>query len=179
MWSSNTNYILGGIVVALWVIFGANFIGNMLIPVPEPTKQTPAAAAKAPPPAEKAETQAPPAQSLAQMLALASAEKGKKVAKKCTSCHRFDKGGKNKIGPGLYGMIGRARGTVAGYNYSKAIQAMGGQWGYADLDAFLTKPKAFMAGTKMSFPGLKKAGDRAVLILYMRGQADQPAALPN
>ena len=79
----------------------------------------------------------------------------------------------------LYGMIGRARGTVADYSYSKAIQAMGGQWGFADLDKFLTKPKAFIAGTKMSFSGLKKAGDRAALILYMRGQADQPATLPN
>ncbi|MBT3552111.1 MAG: cytochrome c family protein [Rhodospirillaceae bacterium] len=177
MWSSNTNYILGGIVVALWVIFAANFIGDLLIPVQEPPKEAPVAAAKAP--AAKTEAQAPAALSLAQLLAQASAGKGKKIAKKCASCHSFDKGGKNKIGPNLYGMIGRDRGTVAGYRYSKAIKEMGGQWGFDDLDKFLAKPKAFMAGTKMAFPGLKKAADRAALILYMRGQADQPANLPN
>jgi cytochrome c len=183
MWSSNTNYILGGIVVALWVIFGADFIGDLLIPEPEAPKQAPAAAAKAQPVNAEAQAPAPAAQSepqsLPQLLAEASAGKGKKIARKCASCHSFDKGGKNKIGPNLYGMIGRARGTVADYSYSKAIQAMGGQWGFADLDKFLTKPKAFIAGTKMSFSGLKKAGDRAALILYMRGQADQPATLPN
>lgn len=177
MWSSNTNYILGGIIVALWVIFGANFIGNVLIPEPDQPKEMPAAAAEAP--AAKAEAQAPAALSLAQLLAQTSAGKGKKIAKKCASCHSFDKGGKNKIGPNLYAMIGRDRGTVAGYRYSKAIKEMGGQWGFDDLDAFLAKPKAFMAGTKMSFPGLKKAADRAALILYMHGQADQPASLPN
>ena len=177
MWSSNTNYILGGIVVALWVIFAANFIGDLLIPVQEPPKEAPVAAAKAP--AAKTEAQAPAALSLAQLLAQASAGKGKKIAKKCASCHSFDKGGKNKIGPNLYGMIGRDRGTVAGYRYSKAIKEMGGQWGFDDLDKFLAKPKAFIAGTKMAFPGLKKAADRAALILYMRGQADQPANLPN
>ena len=180
MWSSNTNYILGGIVVALWLIFAADFIGDLLIPVPEPPKEipaqkTPSSAAKAPAAVKTSQ----PAQSLPKLLAAASAEKGKKVAKKCASCHSFDKGGKNKIGPNLYGMIGRGRGTVGGYSYSTAILAMDGTWGFADLDKFLTKPKAFMAGTKMSFPGLKKAGDRAALILYMRGQADQPAALPN
>lgn len=179
MWSSNTNYILGGIVVALWVIFGADFIGDLAIPRQEPPVEAPkkASAAKETP---KRAAKAPAAvQSLPQLLAGASAEKGKKIAKKCAACHSFDKGGENKIGPNLYGMIGRARGTVADYSYSKAIKAMGGAWGFQDLDSFLAKPKDFMAGTKMSFPGLKDAADRAALILYLRGQADQPASLPN
>jgi cytochrome c len=185
MWSSNANYILGGIVAALWLIFAADFIGDVLIPVPEPAT---AAKSAAPAPAASAakkpasKSQAPdkaPVQTLAQLLAGASAEKGRKVTKKCASCHTFDRGGKNKIGPNLYGIIGRGRGSVGAYNYSKAIRDMGGQWGFADLDRFLAKPKAFMAGTKMSFPGLKKAADRAALILYMRAQADQPAPLPN
>ncbi|MAF49696.1 MAG: cytochrome c family protein [Rhodospirillales bacterium] len=194
MWGLNTNNILGGILVALWLVWGANFVGDLMIPPVEPAhaKETPAtkapettdkandgATAKKPAAEAAAQGNALAARSLTALLTSASTDKGKKVAKKCVACHTFDKGGKNKVGPNLFGTIGRDRGSAGGYKFSAAIKGMGGKWGFDDLDKFLAKPKAFMPGTKMAFPGLKKAGDRAALILYMRAQADQPAALPD
>jgi cytochrome c len=179
MWGLNTNKILGGILVALWLVWGANFIGDLMIPPVEPANAKETPATKAPETTDKTTDKKPAAQSLAALLTSASADKGKKVAKKCVACHTFGKGGKKKVGPNLFGTIGRDRGSAGGYKFSAAIKGMGGTWGFDDLDKFLAKPKAFMPGTKMAFPGLKKAGDRAALILYLRAQADQPAALPN
>mgnify|MGYP002725772257 CR=1 FL=1 len=178
MWSVNTNSVLGAILLALWLVWGANFIGDLLIPPAEPVQaKVSTEKAKAAAPAKK-KTAAPAAQPLNELLAAASTEKGAKVVKKCVACHSFGKGGKNKVGPNLFAILGRERGAGAGYKYSAAIKKMGGKWGYADMDEFLAKPKAFMPGTKMAFPGLKKAGDRAALILYMRAQAGQPLPLP-
>ncbi len=97
------------------------------------------------------------------------AEAGKKVFKKCKVCHSFDPG-KKKIGPHLKGVIGRKAGAVEGYKYSKVMAAADVIWDEANLDKFLTKPKAFMKGTKMSFAGLKKEAQRADLIAYLKAQ---------
>jgi len=97
----------------------------------------------------------------------ADAAKGKRVYNKCRACHVHDKP-KNKLGPHLMGIVGRASGTVEGFKYSKAMRAADLVWDEATLDAFLTKPKKFMKGTKMSFNGLKKASDRADIIEYMK-----------
>jgi len=184
MWSSNTNSILGGILVAIWLVWAANFIGDLMIPKMAPATTQKAPAAKKPASAQPSKeaavtTTAPASETLKVLLASASADDGKKVAKLCAACHSFNKNGKKKIGPNLFGIIGKARGFSSDFTYSTAIKEMGGKWGFEDLDAFLAKPKAFMPGTKMAFPGVKKAGDRAALILYMRSQAEQPAPLPQ
>ncbi|MBL4907106.1 MAG: cytochrome c family protein [Sneathiella sp.] len=116
---------------------------------------------------------------LSALLASADAEKGKKVFKKCGACHTADEGGKNKIGPNLYAIIERAKGSSAGFSYSDALVAKGGNWSYEDLDAFLKKPKDFIKGTKMSFAGLKKPNDRADLILYLRSLGSEAVSLPS
>ena len=125
--------------------------------------------------------QVPPTseKSIAALLLMGDPVKGKKIAKKCVSCHSFKKAGKNKIGPALYGIMGRERGTTVGYNYSKALKKIGGKWGYADMNNFLLKPKKFLPGTKMSFNGIKSAADRAAIIMYLRSFADIPLALPK
>ena len=118
-------------------------------------------------------------QSLRLLLATADPVKGKKVSRKCVACHSFKKGGKNKIGPNLYEIMGRERGATPGYNYSKALKEMGEKWGFADMDKFLLKPKKFLPGTKMSFKGIKSANDRAALIIYLRSFAETPLTLPE
>ena len=102
-------------------------------------------------------------------LAGGDAAAGEKVFKKCKVCHTFDPG-KKKIGPHLKGVVGRKAGAVEGYKYSKAMAAADITWDEANLDKYLTKPKAFLKGTKMSFAGLKKEAQRADLIAYLKAQ---------
>ena len=102
-------------------------------------------------------------------LAQGDAEAGKKVFKKCKVCHSFDPG-KKQIGPHLKGVVGRQAGTGEGYKYSKAMAASDITWDEANLDKFLTKPKAFVKKTKMAFRGIKKEAQRADLIAYLKAQ---------
>ena len=114
------------------------------------------------------------------LLAAADAEAGRKVARKCTACHTFDQGGKNKIGPNLYNVIGRPIAAMDGFRFSDALQSKSGEtWTYENLDGFLTSPKTWAPGNKMTFAGLRKVDDRAALIAYLREQSDSPPALPE
>lgn len=117
--------------------------------------------------------------SLGALLASADAAKGQKVFKKCGSCHTTEEGGKNKIGPNLFAVVNRPKATSEGFSYSSALTDHGGNWSYEDLDAFLTKPKAFIKGTKMSFAGIKKPADRANLILFLRSLGSETVELPS
>jgi cytochrome c len=95
------------------------------------------------------------------------AANGEEVFKKCKACHTLE-AGKNKIGPSLAGIVGAKAGSVEGYKYSKAMAGSDVVWDEANLDAYLTKPKDFMKGTKMAFAGLKKEEDRADVIEYLK-----------
>ena len=96
------------------------------------------------------------------------AAKGEKVFKKCKACHTIEQGGKNKVGPNLFGIVGKKSASVEGYKYSKAMQNADLTWDDATLSEYLKKPKAFVKGTKMSFAGLKKESDRENLIAYLK-----------
>ena len=176
MWSMNTNKYLGGLIVVAWLLLIVDFVGDRLIPPMEPvvSKVTAQTGPVDKDPVKSTTSEQP----LNVLLASANIDKGKKVAKKCVSCHTFEKSGKNKVGPNLFNIIGQTRGAVSGFAYSGAIKAMGGKWGFDDLNQFLAKPKKFMPGTKMSFAGIKKSGDRAALLLYLRSFADSPVTLP-
>ncbi len=115
---------------------------------------------------------------ISDMLADADVEKGAKLTKKCASCHTFEEGGANKLGPNLYNVVERVVASIDGFGYSGAMAEHGGVWGYEELSQFLTKPKEYVPGTKMGFNGLSDAGDRANLIAYLRTLSANPVPLP-
>lgn len=189
------NKIVGAILLALICVWVIGFIGDALVhrsaqkhevvakaeakvSAPATTQKTGAAPGSS---SSKTASKAPVAKGpalVSPLLAKADAGKGKKIARKCTACHDLKKGGKKKIGPALWGIVGAKIGGRGGFSYSKGLKAKGGSWGYENLNAFVAKPKAFVRGTKMVFSGLKKGQERADLIAYLRSLSDSPAALP-
>ena len=111
------------------------------------------------------------------LFASTSAADGAKVFKKCAACHSINQGGSNKIGPALWGVLGRKAGSISDYKYSKAMAAYGKAWSFDEMNSFLIKPKEWIKGTKMSFAGLKNEKDRAAVILYMNENTDNPLPL--
>ena len=122
----------------------------------------------------------PAAVPLPVLLAAATPAAGEALFAKCKACHTVDQGGANGIGPNLYGTVGEAIGKgKAGYAFSGDLSGHGGNWDFANLDAWLTSPKKFASGTKMSFAGLSKPEDRANIIVYMNSMGSNvplPAA---
>ena len=113
-----------------------------------------------------------------QLLALGDLVHGEKVFKKCSACHMIVSGGKNMIGPNLWGVIGRTAGSVSDYKYSKAMVAYAKQWSFEEMNNYLIKPQAYIKGTKMAFAGLRNEKDRASVILYLNSKSDNPKPLP-
>ncbi|MFO1057285.1 MAG: cytochrome c family protein [Dongiaceae bacterium] len=119
------------------------------------------------------------AESLGALLAKADVAKGQKATAVCGACHSFDKGGPNKVGPNLWNVVGGPHAHKEDYGYSDAMKALHDKpWTFEALDAFLTAPQKDIPGTKMTFPGIKKAEQRADVIAYLRSLSDSPQPLP-
>ena len=115
---------------------------------------------------------------ISAVMALGDIASGEKIFKKCAACHSIKKGGKNKIGPALYNVVGRIVGGVDDYKYSKTLASYGKEWTFEELNGFLTKPSSYLKGTKMSYAGLRKEKDRASVIKYLNENGDSPKLLP-
>lgn len=112
------------------------------------------------------------------VLAKADVAAGKATSAKCEACHDTSAAKAIKIGPPLFGVVDRARASIAGFSYSGAMKGKPGNWTYDELFKFIKSPGADIPGTKMSFAGISKIDDRINLIAYLRSNADAPAPIP-
>jgi cytochrome c len=132
----------------------------------------------------KASTESAPAAAeevapIGPLLAAANVAEGEAVAKRCSACHTFTKGGPNRVGPNLWNVVGGPHGHAEGFQYSPAIAGKHDQpWTYEELNKFISNPKAYAPGTKMAFAGIRKPEERASLIAYLRSLSDSPKPLP-
>lgn len=175
------NKIIVSVVLALVLIIGINKLSDVVYYVEKPEK--PAYSVTETSSETLVETVSSESQDLQPgdiktLLALGSAENGMKVFKKCAACHSIAKDGKNKIGPALWGVIGRKTGSISDYKYSKALLAYGKEWSFEEMNGFLIKPKDWIKGTKMAYAGLKKEEERASVILYLNSMSDNPMPTP-
>jgi cytochrome c len=174
-WNKIAGAVLGTLIFVLVVKFAAEAIFDTKLPakpgyvvegVSEETTASPALAVQEPLP------------DFGTVLPTADIAAGKEVETRCQQCHDSSKGGPNKIGPNLWGLVGRPRAEHPGFDYSSAMAANHDPWTFDKLFRYLKAPQAEVPGTKMSFAGLRSAQDRLNLLAYLRTQSDSPLPIP-
>jgi cytochrome c len=183
--SFELNKIAGGVLGAALLIFGGRTFAD--IALQEPASKTPGynivvsgASSGGGGGAAAAKFDFAPIAALLKTAGAPNVDAGKAVFKKCSACHTVDKGGENKVGPNLWGTIGRPIGKHAGFGaYSEAVKAKGGNWGWEQFAGYIWKPAEYIPGNKMAFVGIQDNQDMADLMAYMRTLSDTPAALPQ
>jgi cytochrome c len=178
--SFELNKILGAVLATCLVLLVTNFTASAVFAPKMPQKPGFEIAVKEAAPSGGKEAAPPPSEPIEKLLQTASVEKGSAAAKKCAACHTFEKGGPNRVGPNLYGIVGDKRGEDrGGFNFSAAMKAKGGSWTDQDLNLFLASPKGFIPGTAMGFAGIPKDSERADVIAYLHTLSDHPVPLPT
>ena len=180
--SAKLNMIAGAILSVLLLTMGLGIVSEIVFHQDAPEKPgyeiVVAEADTGSAPAEEA----PQVEPIAARLQTASAEEGEKLTRACASCHDFSSANTNKVGPGLWQVVGRPPATHEGFRYSNGMQAYAQEheaWTYENLDHFLTAPRQEVSGTSMGYAGMRKPEDRANLIAYLRTLSDNPQPLPE
>ena len=174
--SLEINKIIAAIILVVAIIVGLNKITDNVFHVNKPNKPgykvevVAASTSSEPSTAEKIDISA--------FMTMGNLEHGKKVFKKCASCHSITQDGGNKIGPALYNVVGRTVGSISDYKYSKSLISYGKEWTFEELNGFLIKPTTWIKGTKMAYAGLKEEKDRASVIVFLNQNSDNPRLLP-
>ena len=171
------NKIIVSIVFAIILVVGINKVADVIFYVEKPEKSAYQVASVTTIASTASADTSSETGNIMAIFASTSAAEGAKVFKKCAACHSIAEGGKNKIGPALWGVLGRQAGSLPDYKYSKAMAAHGKKWSFEEMNGFLIKPKDWIKGTKMSYAGLKSEKERAAVILYMNENTNNPLPL--
>jgi cytochrome c len=174
------NKIAGAVLGTCLAVVALNIAAGAIFAAPPPAKpgyevKIPEKGAEAGKPGGQP---AAPEEPIEKLLAGASVERGQMTAKQCQTCHTFEKGGANGVGPNLYGVVGRPRASAPEFDYSAAMKAKGGTWTIDELNKFLDNPRGYIPGTKMTFAGLPRGNQRADAIAYLNTLSDNPQPLP-
>jgi cytochrome c len=175
--SFELNKVLGAVLGTCLVLVAMHIASGAIFTPEAPAKPGYVIEVKEEQPAQAAA--APAEVPIDQMLPTASVQQGQNDAKVCLTCHNFGKGQGNKVGPDLYGVVGRQVASEAGFNYSSQLKAKGGTWTFDELNKWIENPRADVPGTLMTFGGVPSEKQRANIIDYLNSNSDSPLPLPQ